>query len=96
MSDMTKSSIAEIDSQSRKIRPPHPVNIRLYLPFLRRRYFLTIIGGSEQRGAERRASERQNHPIKTSSNIFFVVGFAVIFYAIAFFAVAIQSSIIEF
>tara|TARA_B100000315_G_scaffold154243_1_gene142789 strand:+ start:1342 stop:1599 length:258 start_codon:yes stop_codon:yes gene_type:complete len=74
----------------------HPVNIRFSLPFFGRRYFLTILGGSELRGPERRAAERQNHPIKTASNVVFVAGFAIIFYIIGFIAIAVQSSIVEF
>ncbi len=74
----------------------HPVNIRFSLPFFGRRYFLSIIGGSEKRGLERRAVERQIHPIKTTTNVLFVVGFAIIFYVVGFFILAVQSSIVEF
>ena len=74
----------------------HPVNIRFSLPFLARRYFLTIVGGSEQRGPERRAVERQNNPIKSATNVIFVAGFAILFYLVGFIAIAIQSSIVEF
>jgi len=75
---------------------PHPVNIRFSLPFFGRRYFLSIIGGSEQRGPERRVTERQIHPIKTTSNVLFVGGFAIIFYVVGFLVIAVQSSIVEF
>ena len=76
--------------------PSHPLNIRLSVPLIGRRYFLTLIGGSEKLGLERRSAERDVHPIKKAGNIFFIAGFVVIFYAIAFVAIALQSSIIEF
>jgi len=74
----------------------HPVNIRFSLPLFSRRYFLSIIGGSEKRGPERRAAERLNHPIKTTTNVLFVAGFAIIFYVVGFLVIAVQSSIVEF
>ncbi len=55
----------------------HPVNIRLSIPFFRRRYYLTVIGGTEQRSAERLAEEREKHPLATTANMIFLftVGF---------------------
>jgi hypothetical protein len=55
----------------------HPVNIRLSVPFFTRRYYLTIIGGEEQRSTERLAEEREKHPLTTTANMIFLftVGF---------------------
>ncbi|NQV56784.1 MAG: hypothetical protein HQ503_13070 [Rhodospirillales bacterium] len=74
----------------------HPVNVRFTLPFIRRRFFLTIVGGLEQRSAERRAHERHQHPVKTIANIFFFIGIAAVFYMIGIIAIALQTSLIEF
>ena len=73
-----------------------PINIRLSLPFFRRRYFLTIVGGEGKRSADRRTHERHRYPLRTVSNIFFILGIATIFYIIAIVAVALQSAIVEF
>ncbi len=55
----------------------HPVNIRLSIPLFTRRYYLTVIGGAEQRSAERLAEEREKHPLATTANMIFLftVGF---------------------
>ncbi len=74
----------------------HPVNIRMSLPLIGRRFFVTVIGGEEKRSAERRAHERHRYPLRTAANIFFFLGVAAIFYVVAIFAIAVQSSIVEF
>ncbi len=74
----------------------HPVNIRLSIPFFGKRFYLTIVGGSERRTADRRAQERVRHPVYTAANILFVIGIGALFYIFAAFALAIHSSLIEF
>lgn len=93
---MDNPPINETNPQTKGGVIPHPINIRISLPFFGRRFFLTILGGSEKRSRERLAVERLSHPLKTASNILFITGFALIFYVVAFVAIAIQSSIIEF
>ncbi len=51
----------------------HPVNIRLSIPLPFRRCYLTIVGGAERRDPERRAAERQRHPLATLGNTVFLV-----------------------
>jgi hypothetical protein len=46
----------------------HPVDIRLSLPLIFARYYITIVAGKERRSAARRASERRKHPLNTSGN----------------------------
>ncbi|MEE8144410.1 MAG: hypothetical protein V3T57_03280 [Kiloniellales bacterium] len=55
----------------------HPVNIRLSIPFFTRRYYLMVIGGTEQRSTERLAEDREKHPLTTTANMIFLftVGF---------------------
>lgn len=72
-----------------------PVNIRMSVPFLGRRYFLTIVGGREKRSLERRAHERHHYPVRTVANVFFVLGVGTIFYILAIFALALHSAIFE-
>lgn len=54
----------------------HPVNIRLTIPLPFRKYYITIVAGSERRSRERRTSERKKHPLLVFGNIlvFFVTG----------------------
>ena len=54
----------------------HPVNIRLSIPLLFGRYYVTIVAGGERRGGERRAQDRLVHPILSTGNVIvlFVVG----------------------
>ncbi len=47
----------------------HPVNIRFTIPLLFRSYYITIVVGPERRSEERRASERQKHPLFTLGNV---------------------------
>ncbi len=55
----------------------HPVNIRLSIPLFARRYYLTVIAGTEQRSTERLGEEREKHPLATTGNMIFLftVGF---------------------
>ncbi len=50
-------------------KPPwesdHPINIRLTIPLLSERYYLTIVAGEEHRKSERLSGERRKHPLVT-------------------------------
>ena len=52
------------DSSSR----PLPLDIRITLPALRRRYFITVLAGPERRSAERLKQERARHRLWTFAN----------------------------
>ncbi len=47
----------------------HPVNIRLSIPLLLGRYYVTIVAGKERRSGERLASERKKHPLMKFGNL---------------------------
>ncbi len=47
----------------------HPVNIRLSIPLLVGRYYVTIVAGKERRSGERLASERKKHPLMKLGNL---------------------------
>ncbi len=49
----------------------HSVDIRLTIPFLPGRYYLTILSGKERRSAKRRKEERQKHSLATRGNLVF-------------------------
>lgn len=48
---------------------PHPVDIRLTLPLLSGRYFLTVLAGRERRSSERLRAERDQHPLLKTGNV---------------------------
>ncbi len=47
----------------------HPINLRLSIPLLFKRYYVTILAGEERRSPDRLATERRRHPIKTTGNV---------------------------
>ncbi len=47
----------------------HPVNIRLSIPLLFGRYYVTLVAGKEHRSGERLASERKKHPLMKLGNL---------------------------
>ena len=57
-----------------------PINIKMTVPFLGRRFYFSIAGGKERRSKERLALERQKSPFFTKSNITFVLVGAVVLY----------------
>ena len=70
-----------------------PINIRFSLPAFGRRYFLTIIGGAERRGARRRAQERTKFPLPTVTNLLFFIFLGVLIYAISIASVLVHRSL---
>ncbi len=46
-----------------------PIDIRITVPFLRRRYFITVLAGPEQRSEERLKVERAKHVLWTFTNV---------------------------
>ena len=73
----------------------HPINIRVSVPFLNRRYYVTVVGGEEKRSLERRRHDRHKYPLRTVANVFFMLGLGTIFYAAAILALALFSAVIE-
>jgi len=56
----------------------HPVDIRVSLPLLFKRFYFVVLGGPERRGADRRKMERRRLPLLKLANLLFLVGFAAI------------------
>ena len=57
-----------------------PINIKMTVPLLGRRFYFSIAGGKERRSKERLALERQKSPFFTKNNITFVLVGAVVLY----------------
>lgn len=70
-----------------------PINVRFSLPAFGRRYFLTIIGGVERRGAQRRTQERTKYPMRTVANFLFFVFLGVLIYALSIASILIHRSL---
>ena len=71
----------------------HPVNIRLSLPLLPRRWYFTIVGGPERRAAVRRRAERNVNPLRTAGNVAFIMFAATLFYGFAILGLLFSSSV---
>jgi len=82
LNDEQVATLAAAIAETRPWRQ-HPINIRLTLPWFSRRLFITLIGGVDRRNSERRARDRQAHPLSTRSNVIFLSIVAVGLYAIA-------------
>lgn len=74
----------------------HPVNIRLTIPLMGDRFFVTVVGGYEKRSSERLARERRMFPMRTAGNILFLMGVGGAFYLAAIVGMMLFSSLIEF
>ena len=56
----------------------HPVNLRITLPFFKKRCYVTLVAGTEKRSPERLTQERRKHPIATTGNILVLATFGII------------------
>ncbi len=70
-----------------------PINIRFSLPAFGQRYFLTIIGGVERRGAQRRTQDRTKYPPRTVANFLFFVVLGVLIYALSIATILVHRSL---
>ncbi len=97
LAGFTAEQRAAISAAAREsVASARSVNLRLSIPFLFRRVYLTILAGPERRGDERRKSDRGAHPLRTAGNFMFVIAAAAGFYVTAAVAILIYSSILEF
>ncbi len=50
----------------------HPLNIRMSIPFIFGRYYITIVAGKERRARARLALDKRQHPLDTPGNVVFL------------------------
>ena len=74
----------------------HPVNIRLNIPLLFKRGYVTMVAGVCKRDPERHKQDREVHPLRTIGNILFVGGCAALIYLVVIAAILFYSSAIDF
>ncbi len=82
MSEEQLQSLRDAVGQARPWRK-HPIDIRLTAPLGSRRLFFTLVAGADKRNPNRRAKDREIHPIRTASNMLFIGAAVVALYAIA-------------
>ena len=73
-----------------------PINIRFSLPAFGRRYFLTIIGGAERRGARRRTQEQTKFPVRTVANFLCFIFLGALIYALSIASILVHRSLTGF
>ncbi len=76
LTEETREGLSDNSSVSARKAPggepwgnDHPVNIRLSIPLLFGRYYVSIVAGKERRSGERLASERNKHPLMKLGNL---------------------------
>ncbi|MDP6572815.1 MAG: hypothetical protein QGI06_04830 [Rhodospirillales bacterium] len=70
-----------------------PINIRFSVPFLTRRYYITVVSGEEKRTPKRLAEERDEYPLRTLANAFFFVGVLTAAYVVALIGLGVYNFI---
>lgn len=74
----------------------HPIDLRISIPFVRGRYYLTIVAGRERRPSERRRQARQDYPLLTVGNALFGLGVATMLSMLAVVVLIAHSAIFEY
>lgn len=70
----------------------YPVNIRLSLPFLAHRFFVTILAGADRRSGDRATVERHMNPFLSAPNLLFLAAMGTLLAA----AVAVVLLVLQF
>lgn len=73
----------------------HPIDIRISLPFMHKRFYFTIVAGQERRRRDRRHEDRSAYPLMTAGNVMFTMGIATLTSLVALALLIAQSAIIE-
>ena len=83
------------DARPRSYTQPgnYPVNIRMTIPFLPRRIFITLIIGPERRGRDRLKAEREMCPLDTWGNMATLVSGWTVFTVAALFAAFVLATL---
>jgi hypothetical protein len=67
-----------LSSRHRPWSSNHRVNIRVSVPLIFGRYYLSIVAGKERRSEQRRAAEKRKHPLNTIGNVIFLSAVGII------------------
>ena len=69
-----RAALADATSRYRWDR--HPTDLRLSIPWFRRRFYFVFLAGEERRDRSRRQAERRYFPIATWGNVLVISGLA--------------------
>ena len=94
LTEAQRTAIAEALGAARWRR--HLIDIRLSLPLVLSRYYVTMVAGRERRSGARRSQDRDRHPLRTAGNLAFLVIVVVTLYGSAVLAALVWSAILEF
>jgi hypothetical protein len=70
----------------------HFINIRLSIPLVFTRVYVTLVAGKERRDDARRRAERQKHPLRTWGNMF-LFGYSGALFGLALFALIVIATV---
>ncbi|MDP6474017.1 MAG: hypothetical protein QF449_05235 [Alphaproteobacteria bacterium] len=70
------------------------VDIRLSLPLLSERFFMTVVAGRERRPGQRRKAERVFHPLGTVGNTLFMGAITTVICSVVLVIALVYSSIL--
>lgn len=73
----------------------HPIDIRISLPFVHRRFYFTVVAGPERRRPDRLHQDRTMYPLVTAGNVMFSLGVTTLLVIAALALLIAQSAIIE-
>jgi hypothetical protein len=71
---------ARADAHESRVAPP--INIRVTIPILGKRFYVAILAGKERRGDERLALERRRNRLFTKVNVLFLIAGITALYAL--------------
>ena len=71
----------------------HFINIRLSIPLVFTRVYVTLVAGKERRNDARRRAERQKHPLRTWGNMF-LFGYSGALFGLALFALVVIATVL--
>lgn len=90
------SVAAAIENLPARLDKNHRVDLRLSIPLLGGRYYVTVIADRERRGDERRVRDRAVHPLWTLGNALFMMLSTGAASAVVMLGVLVFSAIIRF
>jgi hypothetical protein len=71
----------------------HFINVRLSIPLVFTRVYVTLVAGKERRSEARRHAERRKHPLRTWGNLF-VFGYSGALAGLALFALVVIATVL--
>jgi len=73
----------------------HPIDIRISIPFVHKRFYFTVVAGQERRRPDRLHHDRTTYPLVTAGNVMFSLGVMTLLVIAALSLLIAQSAIIE-